>query len=119
MKADRYGSLLILIIMAKLPPEIRVHIARNTTQEIWNIESILNVIQSEIEMREISDKVKAMTSSIEPKRPSYQKPGNSTTSSFLAGSQLPFQTPKQFIALRGIFLPLAKSSLTATLRNPS
>ena len=94
MKADQYGSLLIPIIMAKLTPEIRVHVARNTTQEVWNIESILNVIQSEIEAREISDKVKAMTSSMEPKRPSYQKPGNSTTSSFLAGSQLPFQTPK-------------------------
>ena len=94
VNADQYGTLLIPIIMAKLPPEIRVHVARNITQDVWNIESILNVIQSEIEAREISDKVKAMTSSIEPKRLSYQKPGNSTTSSFLTGSQLPFQTPK-------------------------
>ena len=94
VKPDQYGTLLIPIIMAKLPLEIRVHVARNTTQDVWNIESILNVIQSKIEAREISDKVKAMTSSIEPKRPSYQKPGNSTTSSFLTGSQLPFQTPK-------------------------
>ena len=54
VKADQYGSLLIPIIMAKLPPEIRVHVAQNTTQEVWNIESILNAIQS--------DKVKAMTS---------------------------------------------------------
>ena len=94
VKADQYGTLLIPILMAKLPPEIRVHVARNTTQDVWNIESILNVIQSEIEAREISDKVKAMASSIEPKRPSYQKPGNSTTSFFLTGSQQPFQTPK-------------------------
>ena len=71
VKADQYGTLLIPIIMAKLPPEIRVHVARNTTQDVWNIESILNVIQSEIEAMEISNKVKAMTSSIEPKRLSY------------------------------------------------
>ena len=99
VKADQYGTLLIPILMAKLPPEIRVHVARNTTQEVWNTESILKLIQSEIEAneieaREINDKVKAMASSIEPKRPSYQKPGNSTASSFLTGSQQPFQTTK-------------------------
>ena len=99
VKADQYGTLLIPILMAKLPPEIRVHVARNTTQEVWNTESILKLIQSEIEAseieaREINDKVKATASSIEPKRPSYQKPGNSTTSSFLTGSQQPFQTTK-------------------------
>ena len=43
------GSLLIPIIMAKLPLEIRVHVARNTTEDVWDIESILNVIQNEIE----------------------------------------------------------------------
>ena len=121
VKADQYGTLLIPILMAKLPPAIRVHVARNTTQDVWNTESILKLIHSEIEARETNDKVKGMASSIEPKRrPSYQKPGNSTTSSFLTGSQQPFQTPNDvFIALRGIFLPLAKSSLSATLGNPS
>ena len=87
VKADQYGTLLIPI--PKFPPEIRVHVARNTTQDVWNIKSILNVIQSEIEAREISEKVKAMA-----KRPSYQKPDNLTTSSFLTDSRQPFQTPK-------------------------
>ena len=64
VKADQYGTLLIPILMAKLPSEIRVHVARNTTQDVWNIESILDVIQSEVEAREISDKVKAMASSL-------------------------------------------------------
>ena len=61
VKSTQYGSLLIPIIMAKLPPEIRVHVDRNTT------ESILSVIQNEIEAREISEKIKAMTNIIEPK----------------------------------------------------
>ena len=32
VKADQYGTLLIPILTAKLPPEIRVHVARNTTR---------------------------------------------------------------------------------------
>ena len=124
VKADQYGTLLIPILMAKLPPEIRVNVARNTTQEVWNTESILKLIQSEIEAseieaREINDKVKAMASSIEPKRPSYQKPGNSTTSSFLTGSQQPSQTTKCVHCSERHFSALAKSSLSATLGNPS
>ena len=57
VKASQYESLLIPIIMAKLPPEIRVHVAQNTTEDVWDIESILNVIQNEIEAREIGEKI--------------------------------------------------------------
>ena len=96
VKADRYGSLLIPIIMAKRPLEIRVHVARNTAQDVWDIKSILEVIQREIEAREIGEKVKAMTSShnefvkrLAPPR----KSGNSTLGTFLTGST-PLQTPK-------------------------
>ena len=34
-KANQYGSLFIPIIMAKLPLEIRLHVARNTVQDVW------------------------------------------------------------------------------------
>ena len=44
VKSTQYGSLLIPIIMAKLPPEIQVHVARNTPEDVWDIESILSVI---------------------------------------------------------------------------
>ena len=33
--SQQYGSLLIPVIMAKLPAETRVQIARNTTEEVW------------------------------------------------------------------------------------
>lgn len=91
VKADQYGSLLIPIIMAKLPPEVRVHIAQNTTQDVWNIESILNVIQKEIDAREISEKVKAMATTTEPKRPP-PGPRNSTVGTFLVDTKPPLQT---------------------------
>ena len=77
--------------MAKLPPEIRVHVARNTTEDVWDIESILNVIQNEIEAREIGEKIKAMSSNTEPKRP--QLPKIPTTGSFLVDSTPPLPTP--------------------------
>ena len=91
VKASQYGSLLIPIIMAKLLPEIRVHVARNTTEDVWDIESILNVIQNEIEAREIGEKIKAMSSNTEPKRP--QLPKIPTTGSFLVDSTPPLPTP--------------------------
>ena len=91
MKADQNGSLLIPIIMAKLPPEIRVHVAGNATQDVWDIESILNVIQNEIEAREISKKIKAVTSTTEPKRPQFSK--NPTMGTNLVDSKPPLPTP--------------------------
>ena len=84
VKASQCESLLIPIIMAKLPPEIRVHVAQNTTEDVWDIESILNVIQNEFEAREIGEKIKAMSSNTEPKRP--QLPKIPTTGSFLVDS---------------------------------
>ena len=91
VKSTQYGSLLIPIIMAKLPPEIRVHVARNTTEDVWDIESILSVIQNEIEAREISEKIKAMATITEPKRPQFPK--NPTIGSFVVESTPPLPTP--------------------------
>ena len=56
--SNQYGSLLIPVIMAKLPPEVRVQIARNTTQDVWKKSDLLSVIQMEVEAREISENAK-------------------------------------------------------------
>ena len=90
VKASQYGGLLIPIIMAKLPLEIRIHVTLNITKDVWDIEFILNVIQNEIEAREISKKVKAMTSNTESKRPQFPK--NQTTGQLL-DSTPPLPTP--------------------------
>ena len=52
--SEKYGSLFIPIIMARLPSEISLQIARLTSQEIWVIDDVLNVIQKEVEARELS-----------------------------------------------------------------
>ena len=56
--AEQYGSFLIPVIMAKLPVEIRLQVARITTNDVWKIEELLQIIKGEVEAREISDAVK-------------------------------------------------------------
>lgn len=69
VKSEQYGSLLIPIIMAKLPAEIRVQVARNTSQDVWEIDSLLDFIQGEIEAREISEKINAVTEQVKHPSP--------------------------------------------------
>ena len=52
--AEQYGSLLILVIMTKLPSEIRLQIARKATNDVWQINDFLKTIKSEIEAPEMS-----------------------------------------------------------------
>ena len=70
VKSEQYGSLLIPIIMAKLPAEIRVQVTRNTSQDVWEIDSLLDFIQGEIEARELSEKIKAATEQVQHPSPS-------------------------------------------------
>ena len=56
--AEQYGSFLIPIIMAKLPADVRLQVARITNKDVWNIEELLQTIKGEVEAREISDAVK-------------------------------------------------------------
>ena len=70
VKSEQYGSLFIPIIMAKLPAEIQVQVARNTSQDVWDIDSLLDFIQGEIEAREISEKIKAATTQVKHPSPS-------------------------------------------------
>ena len=55
VSADQYGSLLIPVIMEKLPTDIRLHIARKATSEVWKIDELLEVIEKEVTARESSE----------------------------------------------------------------
>ena len=57
--SGEYGGLLIPVIMAKLPSEIRVRIARETKSSVWKMDGILEIIKQEVEAREMSEGVKA------------------------------------------------------------
>ena len=56
--AEQYDSMLIPVIMSKLPTEIRVQIARLTSSEVWSIREMLELIGKEVEAREASEHVK-------------------------------------------------------------
>ncbi|XP_044172645.1 uncharacterized protein LOC114972132 [Acropora millepora] len=84
VKSEQYGSLLIPIIMAKLPDEIRIQVARNTSQDVWEIDSLLDLIQSEIDAREMSEKLKAATEQV--KRPSSSKTSLPTAGTFFGAT---------------------------------
>ena len=57
VKPGQYGSLLIPVIMSKLTPELRVQIARKTSNQLWKINDILTIIQMELQALEVSESV--------------------------------------------------------------
>ena len=59
VKPDQYGSLLIPVIMSKLPADVRLQIARNSDKDVWEIQELLEAIRKEVEARELSDHIKA------------------------------------------------------------
>ena len=58
VSAEQYGSFLIPVIMAKLPVEVRLQVARITTNDVWKIDELIGIIKGEVEAREISDAVR-------------------------------------------------------------
>ena len=66
--SDQYGGLLIPVIMSKLPNEVCVRIAREST--VWKIEELMDVIKQDVEAREVSKSVK-ITEERNQKPPSY------------------------------------------------
>ena len=45
--------------MSKLPNEIRLQIARKSTQDVWSIDELLDIIKKEVEAREATERIKA------------------------------------------------------------
>ncbi len=58
VSSKEYGSLLIPIIMTKLPNDLRMRIARETSGDVWKIDEILEILRKEIEAREASERFK-------------------------------------------------------------
>ena len=75
---DSYGSLLTPLLTKKLPPELRMVIARKFSDEIWNLEKLMNHYKQELHARE-------HCSSVTVKIAEKQIIDESTTSSFVVG----------------------------------
>ena len=90
ISTDQYGSLLIAVIMSKLPNAIRLQVARNTTDEIWKIKDLLQTVKKEVEARASSKHVKTTES---PRKPRFVKPPIPSANSLLANKigEIPFK----------------------------
>ena len=68
VSSKEYGSLLIPIIMSKLSSDVRLQISRKSTNEVWEIDELLDTIKSEIiDAREASEGAKS--SGVENRKP--------------------------------------------------
>ena len=67
-----YGSLLVPIIMSRMPREITLQFARKTSEDVWDINEILDIIRRELEAIEVSSKIIAMEKRAE--RSTQQRP---------------------------------------------
>ena len=47
-----YGSLLIMIIMKRMPKDVTLQVSREAKSDIWSMKDILEIIRKEIEARE-------------------------------------------------------------------
>jgi len=81
---DQYGSLLIPLIMAKLPDDIRLRIARGAGKGPWKIGPLLDILKEEVEAREASEG--ATVSTGKSSTPHNRHPSNPTASSLVASS---------------------------------
>ena len=52
MGSEQYDSLLIPIIMLKMPRDIRLRIARESRDDVWNLDELMDVIRTEVEARQ-------------------------------------------------------------------
>ena len=84
VQAEQYGSLLIPVIMSKLPSNVRLQIARNTAKDVWVMSDLLEIIKKEVEARELSEHVKTNN---ETKKPPSAKNNFHTTSSLTTQGQ--------------------------------
>lgn len=89
--SEQYGSLLIPIIMDKLPSEIRLQVARKATGEVWQIDELLKTIKLEVEAREASEMSKIQNSKLPTRERNYSRQDTSTSSSLFTKSTNDFK----------------------------
>ena len=119
---QHYGSLLIPIIMPKLPNEVHLRMAQKHHGFIWKVEDLLDVIKVEVEAREASNLTKPNAFRPPPQR----KPPLPTANSFYAvnstphcvycgGEHYPSKTGYSYSAVCNSTNPLLRTTLDVLL----
>ena len=87
VSSEQYCSLLIPIIMSKLPIDIRIQITRKANDETWKIDELLQAIKREVEVREASKRIKTNENKSRP----YSRPNPGSASALTARSNESFK----------------------------
>ena len=85
MGPEQYGSFLIPIVMNQLPADVCLQITRVTNKDIWELDELLLVPRTELEVKEISGRVKV--TNICNTIPRLQQKGLRSTASALQGRE--------------------------------
>ena len=80
--ASSYGNLLASILMKKIPSDLCLIVSRETVEDNWDLDSLLKVLEKEIEARERA----AMNTSAQPRKPVRDY---STAAALLSGTSSP------------------------------
>lgn len=81
VSVNSYGGLLISIILNKLPSDVRLLVSRQFTEDTWNADKLMRLLEEEIEARE---RAVAGSNSVSSKKPQTNR--LPTTATFVAGS---------------------------------
>ena len=60
MPAETYGSLLVPVLMSKIPDDVRLLVGREIKDGEWNLTEVLRLLRNEVENREICEGVPAL-----------------------------------------------------------
>ena len=72
--SDTYGGLLCPVLVARLPPELQLIVSRNISEDDWNLDEILRVVEEELVARERV----TLSQAVKPKRESKPPPSATT-----------------------------------------
>jgi len=98
VSSEKYGSLLVPVIISRMPEDIALQVARKTSEDVWDIREIMDIIQREIEAREVSKKITGQDRrrEKEPFRPIQRHASpQGTTKSFLTKFETSTEKRKQ------------------------
>ena len=73
VSAESYGSLLVSVLLNKLPQELRLIVSRQVNEEKWNLDRLLNMVEKEISARE-----RALNSGQTPRKSTRDMPTGTT-----------------------------------------
>ena len=79
IEAEQYGSLLVPVLLSKVPQELRLIISRKFDTEAWNLDELLKVFKTEVEARERCHLMATTPSTTPERRPPKPTPISAAT----------------------------------------